>query len=144
MCDHCGCHEYAEIAELAGEHERILDLAWRAAEHADEAARAELVPLLALHVAKEESGLYPQLLAAGALEPDVVAALEAEHTTIDAQVAGPRWNRVAFYELAAHIEQEEMELFPAAMFGFDDGDWVTLADAYRGVAADAVVAGVAT
>jgi hypothetical protein len=139
MCDHCGCHEYAEIAELAGEHERILELAWQAAEHHDDAARAELAALLALHVAKEEVGLYPRLLAVGGLEPEVVSTLEAEHTVIDAQVATPGWDRRAFYALAAHIEEEEMELFPAAMFGFDDGDWAALADAYRAVSGAALV-----
>lgn len=131
MCDHCGCRSFPEIAELTEEHERILELAWRVAEHDDVAARAELRPLLAAHVAKEEDGLYPRLVATGGLEPELAAALEAEHVTIDAQVVGPDWNRRAYYELAAHIEQEEMELFPAAMFGFEDTDWADLADAFR-------------
>lgn len=131
MCDHCGCRSFAEIAELTAEHERILDLAWRVAEHDDAAARAALLPLLAEHVAKEEQGLYPQLVDAGDLDSQVLAVLEAEHRSIDAQAAGPGWNRRAYYELAAHIEQEEMELFPAAMFSFDDDDWAALADTHR-------------
>ena len=130
MCDHCGCRSFAEISDLTAEHERILVLAWRVAEQRDEGARAELLPLLAGHVAKEEQGLYPQLVATGDLDHDVVAALEAEHTTIDAQATGTQWDRRAFYELAAHIEQEEMELFPAAMFGFDETDWAELGSVF--------------
>jgi hemerythrin-like domain-containing protein len=133
MCDHCGCRAFAEIAELTEEHERILELAWRATDGGAATARDELIPLLARHVAKEEDGLYPLLVAAGALDAEVVATLEAEHTAIDAHAAGPRWNRRAYYELAAHIEQEEMELFPAAMFSFDDADWAHLADLYQRV-----------
>jgi hemerythrin-like domain-containing protein len=135
MCDHCGCRSFAEIAELTAEHERILVLAWRVAEQRDEGARAELLQLLAGHVAKEEHGLYPQLVATGDLDHDVVDALEAEHTTIDAQAAGDRWDRRAYYELAAHIEQEEMELFPSAMFGFDDTDWAELGAVFARITA---------
>jgi len=133
MCDHCGCRSFDEIAELSAEHDRILDLAWRIAEAHDVAALAELVPLLADHVAKEELGLYPQLVATGELDADVLTTLEAEHSTIDTQLTGTTWNRRAYYALAAHIEQEEMELFPAAMFSFDDSDWDTLAAVYRQV-----------
>jgi hypothetical protein len=135
MCDHCGCRSFAEIAELTAEHERILVLAWRSAEQRDEGARAELLQLLAGHVAKEEQGFYPQLVATGDLGHDVVDALEAEHSTIDAQAAGDGWDRRAYYELAAHIEQEEMELFPAAMFGFDDTDWADLGAVFAQITA---------
>jgi hypothetical protein len=131
MCDHCGCHEVAEIAELAAEHERILDLAWRATEGGDPAAGDELLPLLAGHVAKEEEGLYPLLVAAGGLGAADVAALEAEHVAIDAHATERRWDRRAFYALAAHIESEELELFPAALFAFDDRHWAELAAVYR-------------
>jgi hemerythrin-like domain-containing protein len=144
MCDHCGCRAFAEIAELTRDHERILDLAWRVAETDDAAARAELLPLLADHVVKEELGLYPLLVATGGLDDDVLAALEAEHTTIDRQLQGDGWDRRAFYELAAHIEQEEMELFPAAMFGFDEGEWDELAATFRDVTESTADAAVGT
>jgi hypothetical protein len=140
MCDHCGCRTFAEIAELSRDHDRILELAWRFAEDRDAGARAELLPLLAAHVAKEEVGLYPLLVATGGLDAELLASLEDEHTTIDQQLNGDGWNRRAFYELAAHIEQEEMELFPSAMFGFDDIEWDALAAAFRRVTSATVPA----
>ena len=36
----------------------------------------------------------------------------------------------AYFALASHIEVEEMELFPAAMFGFDDDEWDAMAGAH--------------
>jgi hypothetical protein len=38
-------------------------------------------------------------------------------------LAAAVFDRPAFYALAAHIQVEEMELFPAAMLGFDDEEW---------------------
>ena len=133
MCDHCGCRDHPAIAELSEEHETILRLAWRVAEQADDDARRSLVELLGRHVAKEEEGLYPQLVGLRSLDPGTVAALEEEHDTIDGAVTGLRVDRRAFYELAAHIEQEEMELFPAAMFAFDDAQWASLREVHARV-----------
>ncbi len=140
MCDHCGCRSFPAIAELTADHEEILRVAWDLAEStrldpagSDDAARTSLLALLDSHVAKEESGLYPALLATGGSSPEQVAGLEEEHRELHRSLAGAAFGRRDFYALAAHIEEEEMELFPAAMLGFDDEEWDATADAHRAV-----------
>ena len=129
VCDHCGCRAFPAIAELTAEHETILSLAWPLAEAArrgdatDPAARDELLAILDAHIAKEETGLYPLLLAAGDLSAETSGTLEDEHRTLRAALTDGVFDRRDYYALAAHIEQEEMELFPAAMFAFDDDEW---------------------
>lgn len=140
LCDHCGCRAFPAIAELTAEHEEILSRGWDLAE----AGRAGRVPppaevelllgLLDLHVCKEETGLYPELIARGALSADAVAELEQEHRDLHDLLAAARFDRRAFYSLAAHIEVEEMELFPAAMLGFDDEEWDAMDAAHRAAA----------
>jgi hemerythrin-like domain-containing protein len=141
MCDHCGCRAFPPIAELTAEHEEILTRGWAVAE-AERAGRIpsasevdELVRLLAAHVRKEETGLYPELVARGALSADQLAELELEHRDLHDALTAVRFDRRAFYALAAHIEVEETELFPAAMFGFDDEEWDAVDGAHRSVSA---------
>jgi hemerythrin-like domain-containing protein len=135
VCDHCGCRAFPAIAELTADHETILSLAWRLAEAArrgdttDPTARDELLAILDAHVVKEETGLYPLLLAAGDLSVETSGTLEDEHRTLRAALTGASFGRRDYYALAAHIEEEEMELFPAAMFAFDDDEWDDLARA---------------
>jgi hemerythrin-like domain-containing protein len=137
MCDHCGCRSYPPIAELTAEHEEILRLAWELVEAArlgmapEASTRRDLLALLDLHATKEETGLFPALVATGGLSPDNVADLEAEHRELHRQLAAARLDRRDFYALAAHIEEEEMELFPAAMLGFDQEEWSSTRDAHR-------------
>jgi len=129
MCDHCGCRELGPIAELTADHERILELAWRVAETAGtggsqcEAARVDLLALLDVHAAKEEAGLYPLLVGMGELSQEWCDALEEEHRMFHDVISRGEFDRRKHYELAAHTEEEEMELFPAARFAFDDIDW---------------------
>jgi hemerythrin-like domain-containing protein len=129
MCDHCGCRAFAPIAELTGEHEQILTEAWMLAEatRADRPVPAEqqraLLALLDVHVAKEEAGLYPNLLEVGGLSDTDCADLEAEHRALRRALTAGRFDRPDFYALAAHIEVEEMELFSAAMLRFDEREW---------------------
>jgi hemerythrin-like domain-containing protein len=139
MCDHCGCRSYPPIADLTADHEEILRLAWALAEAAhqgttpDASTRRELVELLDRHVAKEETGLYPVLLSTGDASAEQVAGLEEEHCDLGRRLAGAVFDRRDYYALAAHIEAEEMELFPAAMFGFDEEEWEATSDAHRAV-----------
>jgi hypothetical protein len=131
VCDHCGCRAFPAIAELTEEHEQILQLAWDIAEGpphgaAGTAARAQLHSLLASHVAVEEEALYPLLVATGDLLIDACAVLEEEHRDLRAALDDGGFDRRSFYALAAHIENEEMELFPAAMFAFEDEHWAAL------------------
>jgi hemerythrin-like domain-containing protein len=137
MCDHCGCRSFPTIAELTAEHEEILRSAWELVEaarlgtHPAATARRDLLALLEVHAAKEETGLFPALVGTGGLSLGSVADLEAEHRQFRRQFAAATLDRRAFYALAAHIEQEEMELFPAAMLGFDQEEWSATEEAHR-------------
>lgn len=131
MCDHCGCRDFPPIAELSAEHEEILRVAWEVAEHGGVAESDALLGMLAVHVAAEETALYPLLVAGGDLEAEHRAELEAEHAGLKAALLAGTFDRRTYYALAAHIEEEEMELFPAAMFGFDDDAWALLAGTAR-------------
>jgi hemerythrin-like domain-containing protein len=147
MCDHCGCRAFAPIAELTADHEMILQLGWTLAEaarnrqHRDETVERDLLDLLDRHVAKEETGLYPALIATGAVSRDEVSDLEAEHRDLRCSLTDGAFDRRDFYALAAHIEDEEMELFPAAMLGFEDDEWEATSDAHRAVDAGAAAGG---
>lgn len=136
MCDHCGCRSFPAIAELSAEHDEILALAWDVAEarRAGKPAaleRARLLDLLDRHVEKEETGLYPQLHGTGDLGAARRGALEAEHREVRAWLAAGTFDRREYFALAAHVEEEETELFPAAMFAFDDDSWDGLARAHE-------------
>ncbi len=143
MCDHCGCRAYPRIAELTAEHEEILTLAWvlAEAERAGEPLPAEelaaLTRMLDIHVVKEETGLYPELVHRQDLSASQLAELETEHEEIHQTLILAHFGRREYYALAAHIEVEESELFPSAMFGFEDEDWEALDVAFR--AADAML-----
>ena len=132
MCDHCSCRQHRAIAELSTEHERILEVAWALSEQhsetgvADGPLRDRLARMLAVHVEAEEAALYPLLVETGDLDPSRRDGLEAEHATLAVALMAGTFDRRAYYELAAHIEEEEMELFPLTMFAFDDEDWATL------------------
>jgi hemerythrin-like domain-containing protein len=132
MCDHCGCRAFPAIADLSAEHETILELAWELAEatRTGRPARTgvadDLRALLDRHIDKEERALYPLLVDVGDLDRETKDALEDEHVEVRAALADGAFDRRDYYALGAHIEQEEMELFPAAMFGFDDDAWDAL------------------
>ncbi|MBK5224180.1 MAG: hemerythrin domain-containing protein [Acidimicrobiia bacterium] len=129
MCDHCGCREFGPIAELTADHESILEMAWLVSEAADRtdpdrlATRDRLLVLLDEHVVKEETGLYPQLMATGDLSTDTNDRLEEEHRVVRVALVDGTFDRRDYFALAAHIEEEEMELFSGAMFAFDDEEW---------------------
>lgn len=139
MCDHCGCREYEPIADLTVEHESILALAWELAESggASRDVRDDLAALLAGHVAKEETWLYPELVATGDLTAASSSALEEEHRSLRSTLFSGAFDRRDFYALAAHIEEEERELFPAAMFAFDDDEWARFTRSESTIAATA-------
>ncbi len=128
MCDHCGCRAFAPIAELTADHERILELAWQVATGDPEAperlaARDALVTLLGVHSVKEEIGLYPQLIESGDLAVEDNDRLEEEHREVHEALVADRFDKREYFALAAHIEEEESELFPFAMFAFDEDEW---------------------
>ncbi len=130
MCDHCACRTYPAIADLSAEHEDILALAWEVAEGRDRSGgmAVRLLQLLDHHIHKEERGLYPWLVQSGDLDEEQLDRLEEEHRTVRVRLVAGAFDRRDFYALAAHIEEEEMELFPSAMFGFDDDAWDALGE----------------
>lgn len=129
MCDYCGCRDQPPIGELMDEHDRIMDLAWRivrnptAGSATGDTARAELRTLLAMHAAKEERALYPLLIASGDLEVTDRGAFEREHRELLALVEDADFDADSSDVLAAHIEAEELELFPDTLGAFDDAAW---------------------
>lgn len=137
MCDHCGCREFAPIAELTAEHVEILEMAWAMVE----ATRAHrvitqseidaLLKILDCHVVKEESGLYPKLMSVDGLSDAENAALEKEHVEIREAIVAGGFDHHDYYALAAHIEVEELELFSGAMWRFDDGEWDEMGQAHE-------------
>ena len=139
MCDHCTCRDFAPIADLSAEHEVILELAWAVAEDPDLhgegrlARRDALLAILDGHNRKEELGLYPRLLESGDLSARASERLEEEHRVLHVALVGATFDRRDYYALAAHIEEEEMELFSAAMLAFDDDVWHDLEHVQRDV-----------
>lgn len=137
MCDHCGCREFGRLAELHRDHGRILELAWSVAEghppggEAWEATRDELSALLRVHAEKEETGLYPLLIATGDLDPGQRGGLEEHHREIHVVLEAAAFDRREYYVLAAHIDEEEYELFPSAMYAFADDEWDELDRAHH-------------
>lgn len=139
MCDHCGCRAYPPIRELTAEHEAILALAEPLADATrhhravDTAARGQLVELLERHVAKEETGLYPLLIAERGDDPDTFDHLEVEHDELFDAIDRGAFDHLALYALQRHIEEEEEVLFSGALFHFDGDTWDDLAAAHRHV-----------
>jgi hemerythrin-like domain-containing protein len=137
VCDHCGCRSIPAIAELTFEHYEILERAWAVVEsqgtERSGAAVERLLEILDRHVEKEEKGLYPLLGETGDLSPANREAFEAEHAEIREELLAGTFDRRAYYALAAHAEAEEDELFPVALFGFDDVDWTQMEAVHRSV-----------
>lgn len=132
MCDHCGCREYAPIAQLTADHVEILALAeslssaTRHHQPIDVVGKARLLELLAMHSAKEEAGLYPLLIAQMGDDDGAFAHLEEEHREIAGLIETDRFEHLAFYALQRHVEEEEEVLFSSALFWFDGDTWEVL------------------
>lgn len=139
MCDHCGCRNFAPIAELTAEHVEILKLAWILTEAHQEGrtpspeVAASLYALLEVHDAKEEVGLYPILEALGGLSAEVREQLEAEHAELFRVLDHGVFDRKVYYSLESHIELEEHELFSGAMLRYDDTEWEEMSMAHHAV-----------
>jgi hemerythrin-like domain-containing protein len=139
MSDHCGCRAYAPIAELTGEHEQLVALAEPLADatrnhrRIDAAGRDRLIELLDRHVVKEEAGLYPLLIAEADWRSDALDQFEAEHGELFDAIDQGRFDHVAYYAPLRHIEEDEDELFSAALCHFDGDTWDDLDAAHRQV-----------
>lgn len=138
MCEYCGCQALETIDELTQEHDEVVRLiSHLRPAHEDggvlrmaEVAR-EIAKVLDPHTEVEEHGLFPAL--AGDF-PDQIAALEAEHRSIEAVLAeangafltDPTWpDRLmeAMAVLRDHILKEQDGVFPAALANLSTGEW---------------------
>ena len=94
------------------------------------AVRDDLLTILRPHVQWEEAGLFARMSAQGDFA-DHVAALEAEHASLHAQVAmadaaDRDWAPVVVELLAdldEHMYRENFGLFPGAIAVLDADDW---------------------
>jgi hemerythrin-like domain-containing protein len=145
MCDYCGCRNQPEINELSDEHNRLLDLAYqlhrlaRRGSHTDVLAviDGEFAPLLDHHTSKEEQGLFTQLRSRYAAD-DRLDTLIGEHHDIKVQVAavhaGDHGWREALTRLVddldQHILDEEVDLFPYAMYELQPSQWTQVAQVH--------------
>ena len=140
MCGHCGCQGVAAIGELREEHAVLLTAAHdvrRALGAGDRAAAAahltRLVGNLARHVAREERGIFTALRAQGDFAEEI-DALEGEHLVLDAAVSSldpdlPDFEVRALGLLAdldAHIEREDLGIFPVSVVTLGATGWDTV------------------
>ena len=140
MCDYCGCRRSGPTAELATEHERLLelgDLLHTALHEGADATGvfAEFVRLLQMHAAKEEVGLFVQAKASTPLA-DQIDVLCREHDDLHRWLAdGHTGRRVpeALRLLRTHIEDEEYDLFPHIIHALDPEQWDEIELAHRAV-----------
>jgi len=139
-----------QIAVAAGVPVAVKDATMQAAFTVAEAQRAgqpqnsglrrDLLHLLEQHVTKEETGLYPAIIATAGMSADAVGRLEAEHRDLHRALLEDGFDRRDYYALASHIEDEEMEMFPIAMLRFDDAEWAATVHAHRTVRAESTTA----
>lgn len=145
MCEHCGCREVESIRELRDEHDALSGQAFHvrhALASGDRgAARVlldELVSHLVQHVTREELGMFAALRSQGEFAAEV-AALEGEHRAMDAVVAGLDPEGPDFVarvtalldDLDAHIEREDLGIFPVAVVTLGATGWATVEAAHE-------------
>ena len=145
MCEHCGCRGVEPIAELMDEHLALLDLAGdirRSLAAGDRAAAAAAVASLGdrlgRHVHREERGIFAALRDQGDFVDEVVA-LEEEHLTFDAALAGLDPDAPDFevrvtgllHELDEHVERENLGVFPVSVVTLGATGWETVGRAHE-------------
>jgi hemerythrin-like domain-containing protein len=140
MCDYCGCRRAGPTAELAVEHERLLELGdelHRALHDGTDATATfdEFVSLLRMHAAKEEIGLFVHATSSTPLGGQI-EALCREHEDLHRWLAdGPSGRHVpeALRLLVTHIDDEEYDLFPHIIHALDPEQWDEIELAHRAV-----------
>lgn len=140
MCDYCGCRRSGPTAELAREHETLLELNDELYDAIDEGRDPgdrwdEFLTLLEKHAAKEEIGLFVHARDHPALT-SCIDDLCSEHDDLRAWLAdGPTGARVheALRLLVTHIDDEEHDLFPHVFHQLDPEQWEEIELAHRAV-----------
>lgn len=140
MCGHCGCQEVGAIGELRDEHAALTDDMHdvrRALGEGDRLAAGgalgRLAARLAVHVRREEVGLFTALRDQGDFADEVVA-LEAEHLDLDAALVGlhvdgddfPARVLALLDDLDQHIEREDLGIFPVSVVTLGAAGWETV------------------
>ncbi len=140
MCEHCGCRGVEPVAELMNEHYALLDeahlvrKAMAAGDRTGAMARLQLlVGHLETHVNREEAGIFTALREKDEYVEEV-DMLEKEHVVLDAGIAaldpeGPDFERavlVLLAELDAHVERENLGIFPVSVVTLGASGWETV------------------
>ena len=139
MCDYCDGRSHPVLAALSEDHVRVLGLLGelRRAADGDDAVRAaavavELDLVLGAHADAEERGVFAKLREAG-VDTEYVDRFEHDHHRIHALLDGfdaIGWQHAArdlVALLAAHIDREETDLFPAAHQLLTPDQWAATA-----------------
>jgi hemerythrin-like domain-containing protein len=142
MCDYCGCRRSGPTAELAAEHERLVELGdvLHTALHDGIDAPdtfAEFVRLLEMHAAKEEIGLFVQAKAStplGAQIEELCRQHDDLHRWLADGLAGAHVPE-ALRLLVTHIDDEEYDLFPHIIHALDPEQWDEIELAHRAIEA---------
>jgi Hemerythrin HHE cation binding domain len=134
MCEHCGCETFGPLQTLHGEHVVVqqlmveLESALRDAEPAEVTRRRdELLRVLRGHNAKEEAGVYAQLMLN---DPAYVGRLGHDHADIDRGLNATLDTPGGRQEVAAglrllreHIFTEELDTYPYAFQTLGSDQW---------------------
>jgi len=145
VCEYCGCRGIEPISDLMDEHLELLD-------HADEVRRlldhgdldgawrrmAVLADLLTRHVRREEAGVFAALKAQGDFA-DAVVALETEHVDLDEAISELDLQSPTlrddldrlFDDLSAHIDREDLGIFPVAVVTLGAPGWEMVTRAHE-------------
>lgn len=134
MCDYCDCRQQEPIAELSAEHERLLALAAtirttlrRGDDGRASALLDDLLAILGPHARREELGLFTALAGDDDLAATVPLLL-AEHASLHRPADRSPAALTAFLDaLAAHIDREEHDVFPAAAQLLPAASWEVVA-----------------
>lgn len=144
MCGHCGCQGVPVIGELRDEHVALAEDAHavrRALGVGDRSAAvaclAGMVAHLTRHVQREERGIFTALREQGDFA-DEVEALEGEHVALDEAIAALDAEGADFdglvlgllEELDAHIEREDLGIFPVSVVTLGAAGWATVERAH--------------
>ncbi len=133
------------IEELTREHDHLLELVGRLRRLAEaddhDGVRNlldhEFAPLLGRHAHKEEHGVFRALRSTRRVD-DRLDELTGEHRTIEALVEEVHRGRSGWQhalgrladDLSSHVMDEEVDLFPSAMYELDDAQWEAVADVH--------------
>lgn len=145
MCEYCGCRQLAPIAELMDEHTALVDEAsfvrhdLGAGDQVSAMTRLTgLVARLDRHVRREEAGIFRAMRDAGEFV-DEIDELESEHRDFAATIVTLDIDATDFAarvtalldDLDAHVEREDLGIFPVSAVTLGAPGWATVDDARR-------------